>query len=83
MQAIETKYIAPTNHKGIRIKAQCAAKTKIYNWDYGLDVEDNHIKAAALLLAELKWNNVKDLTMNTGCLKSGNYVHVLTNKAGV
>ena len=81
MQAIETKYIAPTNHKGTRIRATCAAKTVIFNWNDELDVEANHVCAALKLVSPsyLNWLN-DNITLKTGCLKSGNYVHVLVER---
>ena len=42
MQAIQTKYIAPTNHRGSRIKAWCAAGSKTISYPYGLNVDLAH-----------------------------------------
>lgn len=76
-QAIETKYLNPTNSKGSRIKAQTHARTRIYHWDSSLDVEENHIAAATMLHQELikecHWPRTKFIT---GSIKSGSYVHV-------
>ena len=45
MQTIVTKYFAPTNTRGSRIKVTSWLGSKTYTWDYALDVEDNHNKA--------------------------------------
>ena len=81
MQAIETKYISPkyispTNTKGSRIRATCEAKSIIVNWDYDLCIEQNHRQAAKKLTHVLGWN----VELSSGCLKNGNYVHVLYGK---
>lgn len=72
MQAIQTKYLPVTNTKGSRIKATCAAKSITVGWDYGLNVEENHIQAAMLLVVELGWN----VELKSGQLKDGSFVHV-------
>lgn len=52
-QAITTKFLGPTNHRGSRVKARAQVGSITIPWDYALSVDDNH-KAAALALA-LKW----------------------------
>lgn len=49
---IETKFIGPTNTKGSRIKVTrpSSKQSKIYEWDYSLDSEENHKKAFRLFL---------------------------------
>jgi hypothetical protein len=74
MQAIETKYFGPTNVKGSRIKAECAAGSVTIGYDHAINLEENHIAAARHLIAKLGWDA---LDLATGCLKSGNYCHVL------
>lgn len=44
-QAVRTKYIPPTNHRGSRIKASCQSMTLTLEWEDGMGVEDNHVKA--------------------------------------
>ena len=46
-QAIQTKYIAPTDHKGARVKAFCAAGSVTVGFDYAGN--ENHAAALALL----------------------------------
>jgi hypothetical protein len=62
MQCIKTKYLGPTNNLGARIKASCDAKSKLFAWDYGLGIEENHLQAAEMLRDSLGW---------TGPLKQG------------
>lgn len=55
-QAIETKYIGPTNTKGSRIKATAAAGSIILPYDYAISIEKNHKKAAFALRIKMGWN---------------------------
>lgn len=77
MQAIETKYIPPTNNKGARIKAQCAAKTIIIGYPYEFDGQKAHRYAmnelCQVMGGKYGWNSSDFVT---GQLKNGNYVHV-------
>jgi hypothetical protein len=52
-QAITTKFLGPTNHRGARIKARAHVGSVTVGWDYSLSSCENHT-AAALALAE-KW----------------------------
>lgn len=54
-QAIKTKYLGPTNYRGARVKASYAAGSIVINWDYELNVEQNHEKAVKSLIKELGW----------------------------
>ena len=55
VQAIVTKYLAPTNVKGSRIKATAAAGSLTLHLDHSLSIEDNHSKAANLLAHKFGW----------------------------
>jgi hypothetical protein len=37
-QAITTKFIGPTNHRGSRISVRCQAKRIVVGWDHALDM---------------------------------------------
>ena len=50
MQAIQTKYLSPTNKKGARIKAWCAAGNKTISYPYGLTSDMAHYDAAMQLV---------------------------------
>jgi hypothetical protein len=49
-QAIETRYLGPTNFRSGRIKARAWAGSVTMPYDHALNAEDNH-RAAALALA--------------------------------
>lgn len=54
MQAIETKFLGPTNTKGARIKASAQAGSVTVPYEYqGVDVE--HDQALRALVTKLKW----------------------------
>lgn len=54
-QAIQTIYCGPTNHRGARIMAKCAARTIVVEWEHGLDPQGNHKRAAEALASRLQW----------------------------
>lgn len=74
MQAITTKYISATSNRTAHIRAACAAKRISIPYDYGLDEEMNHHKAAKELVRKLDWNPI---AVHTGQLPTGEYAHVL------
>jgi hypothetical protein len=55
MQAIITKYLGPTNTKGSRIKATCAAASVTLGYDSALNSDGNHRAAAEALCKKLGW----------------------------
>ena len=79
MQAIVTKFIAPTNTKGSRIKATCQAGSVILHWDHALNPEGNHAAAAEALLAKLEWNG----NWISGQLPDGSSVWVCDTPASI
>lgn len=76
MQAIQTKYLGPTNHRGARIKATCDSGSVTVSWDYSHNVEDNHRLAAEALSLKLGWLMVTHGTVHTGSLPDGSFCHV-------
>lgn len=84
MQAIHTKFIAPTNHRGSRVSAQCAAGRIVVSWDYSADPDGNHARAARMLVQKLGWatrdggRTVE--TFVSGSLADGSYVHTFVTK---
>jgi hypothetical protein len=54
-QAIVTKFLGPTDHRGSRIKATAEAGSITVSWDHGLGVEENHLKAATALAWRFGW----------------------------
>ncbi len=55
-QAITTKYLPATATMGARVKARAGAATHSESWDHGLDVPENHTKAARRLALKLRWD---------------------------
>jgi hypothetical protein len=55
MQAIETKYLGPTNHRGARIKATAQAGQITVPYDHALDFGENHIAAARAYAQRKGW----------------------------
>ena len=59
-QAIETKYVGPTNHQGSRVIATTPGGHRhTQQWDYALSVDANHYAAAEALCAKLDWRAIK------------------------
>ena len=74
MQAIEVKYLGPTDARGSRLKATCRAGSITIGWDYALD-DDNYIKAARELCVKVGWANWPERLIE-GTLANGNKVFV-------
>lgn len=55
MQAIETKFLGPTNTKGARVKASAQAGSVTIPFDYESWVEQAHDQALRALVAKLGW----------------------------
>lgn len=90
MQAIITKYIPPTNIEGGRIKAKCGRGAITVYYGFGTD-ENEHRDAAKALVEkflhedEVKYGSTRDENLwgqpfVTGCLPTGEYVHVFLPK---
>ena len=60
-QAITTKYLAPTNHRGARIKATAAAGSITVSWDYSTNSVYNHYEAAKALANKFDWLGTKQV----------------------
>ena len=75
MQAIITKYLCPTNTKGSRIKASCAAGSVTIDYPHELSGMDCHAKAAYALLAKMHW----DCKLMGGQLPNQDYAFVMVD----
>ena len=75
MQAIQTKYHGPTNVRGSRISATCAAGRVVVDYDHALNNDQNHKRAAAALLRKLGWHDRGHVV--SGSIKDGSYVHTI------
>jgi hypothetical protein len=72
LQAITTKYIGPTNHRGSRIKATCAARSLTVSYDDAMNSTDNHKLAAYKLAETMGWR----ADYRGGVLPDGGYCFV-------
>lgn len=81
LQAIETKFLGPTNTLGARVKARCAAGTYTHDWDYALNSDANHAMAAARLADQLDWSTHSELV--GGTLPHGGSAFVLVPRREV
>lgn len=73
VQAITTRFLGPTNHRGPRVKARSYAASIVVPWDYGLNPFDNHRATALALAAKLNWSG----PWVGGALHSGDYAFVV------
>ena len=63
LQAITTKYLAPTNTRGARIKATAQAGSITIPWDYSHEAIGNHYKAACELARRIDGLTVDAVTL--------------------
>lgn len=80
MQAIRTTYHGPTNHRGSRIKATCAAGSVTIDYPHELSGQAVHRKAAEALVAKMKWDTGYHGQLLGGCLPDGSYCFVFDNQ---
>ncbi len=79
MQAIITRHLNPTNSRGARIKATCAAGSITIDYPHELTHDEPHKLAAGMLCAKLVKAGAGRLwgaPMVCGQLPSGDWVHV-------
>lgn len=55
MQAIVTKFIGPTNHRGARVKATAQAGTVTIAWDDAQGIDGNHYAAMRAFCLRYGW----------------------------
>ena len=77
-QAIETKYLGPTDTRGSRIKAIAAAGSITVEYDYEYSPEINHETAALKLAKKFGWD--EDRWVGGGTAKGTGYVFVRLDK---
>lgn len=75
-QAIQVKYLGPTNYLGSRYKATAAAGSITIGADSALTIVGNHVAAANALCDKFGWP--KDMVY--GRLADGSYVFVQMSK---
>ena len=75
MQAIRTRYLGPTTHRGARIVARATAGRRVYDYDYSLSPQDNHKAAACDFCRDVRDGEVEPFA--GGNLHDGSWVHVI------
>lgn len=59
-QAIETRWLGPTNFRPSRVVATTPGGHRlVMPWDYSCSVDQNHYSAAELLRLKLEWPSIK------------------------
>jgi hypothetical protein len=79
MQAIETKFLGPTNYRGSRVKAIAQAGSVTVPWDHALSTEANHDAAARALILRWDWHGT---WVRGGRADGKGNVYVCTRRAG-
>ncbi len=79
MQAIQTKYLGPTNTRGSRIKAMCGAGSVTIGYPHELSGQSAHRKAAEALAAKLGWVGDRYGALLCGQLPDHSHVFVFDN----
>lgn len=74
-QAIETKFLGPTDKRGSRVKATADAGSIILDWDHRLNAAQNHCAAARALAQKLDWKGV----WSGGALNDSGYAFVTSD----
>jgi hypothetical protein len=74
MQAIQTKFIGPTNRLGARVSAKAQAGRIIVPWDHHLSPDNNHKVAAVMFAQKFEWKG----ELVGGGLPDGSMVWVFT-----
>lgn len=54
-QAIQTKYLGPTNYRGARIRATAQSGSVTIPYPHELNITDAHDRAALALVAKNEW----------------------------
>lgn len=80
MQAILTRYLSPTNTRGARIKATCAAGSITISYPHELSGQAVYRKAAEALVSKLGWVDTYHGCLLGGQLVSGDYAFVFNSK---
>jgi hypothetical protein len=79
-QAIETKWLGPTNVRGSRVKATAEAGSITLSWDHSLNTDENHRKAAEALAAKFDWVGGYYGELAGGALPGRGYAFVFVGK---
>lgn len=75
-QAIETRFIGPTNYRGSRVKAKAQAGSVTIEWDHAIGVDENHMRAAQALADRYGWSDRGGMWIGGGRADSRGNVYV-------
>ena len=81
MQAIQTRYLSPTNSRDARIKAWAAAGSITIPYPHELSGQACHRAAAEALVVKLGWNAPYYGGLLGGQLKNGDYTFIFNNES--
>jgi hypothetical protein len=81
MQAIQTRYLGPTNSRGSRIKAWCAAGSVTIGYPHELSDDAVHRAAAKKLVEKLDWSEALYGALLGGTLPNGDMCFVFNNSS--
>lgn len=76
LQAIQSKYLSPTNTKGARVKVTCYGGSITEGRDYELDYSQQAFELALKLMDKLEWSYDID-NVQIGCINND---YVITHK---
>jgi len=76
MQAIQVKYLGPTNTKGSRYKAICKSGNYTHHRDYSYGGDGNALTAAERLMEKLEWDKEFEIGA-MGTLPNGDLVFTI------
>ncbi len=79
-QAIITKFLPVTNHRGARIKASAVSGTITIPYAYEFNSEDAHRLAAIELAKKFNWLEKNDVSKGYGLPSQDGYAFFLTGK---
>lgn len=80
MQAIQTRYLSPTNTKGARIKAWAKAGSVTISYPHELSGQACHRAAAEALARKFEWTGEKYGDLLGSQLINHDYVFVFNNE---
>lgn len=81
-QAITTRYLGPTDHRGARVVARCEAGRITVPWDHALDIFANHRAAALALARKLGWDGEHYVGMWVSGGTADGYAHCYLGPQG-
>lgn len=79
-QAIITKFLPVTNHRGARIKASAVSGTITISYPYEFNTEDSHRVAALALADKFGWLKHSDVSKGAGLPTQDGYAFFLIGK---